>query len=404
MSEAPQDPRPESGRPTPRQRRRNTRHSMHLSWAEHKLLFLSKTDLHALQFCTEQTRNIQNSIGAMVLVTGVMAFLSSFFAIDNTFFRDSESLFAPVIVTVIALFYATAIMLFDREVVSATNKAAILGRIPFAILIGLVISFPLELKLQQARIDAQILITVDARNADKIKRIADFEKEYNQTISEELKPLQARRKADQTAYDNAEQHYDAECRRVNCGKRADLRKKEMDAARAQLNKSIADYEQQRPLIIEGVNQRLAQETKDVDQLKKEVTEDKKSHDFLSQYEALEAINKQNPEASKIGWVLRIFFVMFELFPVMMKYFLPYTEYHAYLDARRQIMVNKLFGVTNLADKQIREELAREGTDVKNIANMLAKTEITDILEEVMEDRQIDHRAGEDESGETPPST
>ena len=49
-------------------------------------LFLSKTDLHALQFSTPITEMTQASIGTMVATTGILAFCSSFFTVETAFF------------------------------------------------------------------------------------------------------------------------------------------------------------------------------------------------------------------------------------------------------------------------------------------------------------------------------
>ena len=128
------------------------------------LKFMSKSDEHVLSFCTKDAESTQMSIGFMVLMTGVFAFLSSYFAIQSTFKSEIGAI-------IIAVIYCSAIMAFDREIVSASDKKAILIRIPFAVLIGIVISFPLEMKLLDGRISAEVTKDVNERNRPAVWRL-----------------------------------------------------------------------------------------------------------------------------------------------------------------------------------------------------------------------------------------
>lgn len=365
------------------------RRNLELSWVERRLLFLSKTDLHALQFCTEETQNTQTSIGAMVLITGILAFASAYFAVSSTLMRGYESPLYTLFALLIALIYSAAIMTFDREVVSATDKKAIWLRVPFAILIGFVISAPMELKLQQDRIDAQITQSAEQRNAEKIKVIREFGTRMEAAISKDLGHFQGMIDTANQAYQNALEQYRRECAQVACRGEAEKRRLEMDKAAEFLKAAKAEYEREKPRILAAIQQRFADEKREVDKLQAQITQEKQGHDFLTQFEALHEIRQNSSTALWTGLILMGFFISFEMFPVLIKLFLPYTEYHAYLDARRRIQVNKIIGVTNFADAFIRQELSRKDANIEEIRRMLSETEITDILEEIMEDRQLD---------------
>lgn len=380
------------------------------------LLFLSKTDTYALQFCTDETRRIQTSIGATVFVTGIMAFISSFFTLETTFLRANESVFAHIVVPVIALFYAVAIMLFDREVVSATTKWAAVLRIPFAILIGLVISYPIEMRLMQDRIDAQLTAMTEQRNADKVAAIDDFHRRYNETIAKEqdIVTQELQRELDQAKkyQDSLEevlkgihQQWEAECNRGFCGPKAKKLEELGALTQDKLKLAIDEYKEKQKQFSEkekifdnirnAVDARLADEKKKIDKLQKEIDQEKKAHDILSQFESLEQIKRNNPVTRWLSFVIMSFFVLFELFPVAIKAFLPYTDYLAYLDSRRRITANKIISVANEYDVRFKEALQKAFTDPQCDLRKLHEVlppELTDILEEIMEDRMSDFQA------------
>ncbi len=390
-------PQPTSGdSPGATQSRRHNLSRFRLSWLERFFLFLSRTDLHALQFCADETRSTQSSIGAMVLVTGVMAFVSSFFAIENTFFRHDYSELALFTVIAVASFYALAIILFDREVVSAIDKRAIFIRIPFAFLIGMIISFPLEMKLMQARIDTQITNTAEQRNTENINEVNSFYTKKNEAVTQALQLQQSLVVQSQQIESSALRQYKEECGRGYCGPRAAKLHVQLEQATQAVAAAERGYDEARPRIVDAINRRFAPEEKRIEGLQKEVDRQMQAHDFLTQYEALHEIERTNPVAWRISLALQLFFVMFELFPVLIKLVLPYTEYHAYLDARRRISVNKIIGVANFADVRTQTELQREGANFDDIRSALSR-EVTDILEDVMEDRQVDYEEPDEPS-------
>jgi hypothetical protein len=200
-------PQPQAGDPkqrTQEEREGFNRFRANVTPIERFLLFLSKTEMFALHFCTIATRMTQVSIGAMVLITGTLAFISSYFAVSTCFFKGVNSpaaIFAPAL---FALFYSTAIMTIDREIVSTTDKSfkniGVWARIVFAVLIGLVISTPLELKLQEGRISAEIEKHVEARNKPRSDRIFELKKQRDKLMDELLAPYKI-------AYDNAYKDY-----------------------------------------------------------------------------------------------------------------------------------------------------------------------------------------------------
>lgn len=378
----------------------NSIYRMVVNWLENRMLWLSKTDMHALQFCTDETRHNQIAIGVVVLITGIMALMSSYFALQSTVFSDVNGLVGALGLLFIPMFYAFAIIIFDREVVSATDKRAALLRIPFAILIGLVISAPIELKLQQGRIDVQITKTVEENNAGKLKLINTFDsdrltridKAYGISSEELIKSLTATNKQitdlilrQNTEYGRKDRpgiggNYNQIVSEIS---RAEEKR---DTIQGQINKIDKNK------IAETIDNELKDKAKEIEKLRTEIAHEKNAHDLLTQMEALYKVRENSSTAATMGWILTLFLVFFELFPALTKLFVAPNEYHAYLDARRRVQRNKIFALSSRYDGIMQEEIQdiSSASEIKN-KNLLVHEELTDFLEEIMEDRQKDRR-------------
>jgi hypothetical protein len=53
--------------------------------------YLAKTDMGLIKTCTSQARNVQSSLGAFVLLTGILAFISGTYAISNMFLTEGAN-------------------------------------------------------------------------------------------------------------------------------------------------------------------------------------------------------------------------------------------------------------------------------------------------------------------------
>jgi Domain of unknown function (DUF4407) len=125
--------------------------------------FLSKTDQQVIQsqHCSRFVRMTQTSLGVMVFITGLFACLSASFAI-YTAFQDR------VLSIIVGVIWGTMIIVFDREIVSATNKRAVFLRLPLALIIGFAVSVPLEMRLLQDRLDKYLKQQEHTENRDAI--------------------------------------------------------------------------------------------------------------------------------------------------------------------------------------------------------------------------------------------
>lgn len=323
------------------------------------LLFLSKTDTHVLSFCTNETRMTQTSLGMLVFLTGVFAFYSSFYAVSSTFNSVATGL-------AVAIVWATVIMAFDREIVSITreDKKGLRLRVPIALIIAFVISLPLELKLMEGRIEAEIKQIVSARNQagwDEIKSIDARVDEQRKAIRQQIALLDDQIKRVQESMTREERD------RYGIGPRykgLEAQRESLHAQREQAFKelgviAVPPVEEQRKKAIR----------KSIDE------EFGRSRDLLSRFEALGKIEAESRSALVLAWTLRFFFVLVEFFPIGIKYLLPYNEYQAYLNGRRAMNIQKTHCYTNWVMQEIE----------KDPVGSLSAAEYTDALEKAIED-------------------
>ena len=303
--------------------------------------FLSKTDQDALASacCTRVTRMTQTSLGIMVFLTGILAFFSGSYAIYTAF---DQRPWAPLVAVPLGVLYSFMIIIFDREIVGAQNKSAVWIRLPLAVIIGFIVAVPLELRLLEGSIEKQLLVAsqvdnkrlservqskqdeLDARKKElreAVKQSRDEVKRWNGAMEAETvgRQLTGRTgKAGQgPAYEEAKRNRDAS--------EAILARYE-----AELAKHEASEEAERQRLLAEYN------TGHIPQAK----------DFLARYEALDQLKSSSPAALTISLGMRIFFILIEVFPALLKLFLPYSEYNAIVEARRRSQVQLVHALGN----------------------------------------------------------
>jgi hypothetical protein len=311
--------------------------------------FLSKTDPDAMNSpcCTLVARMTQTSLGVMVLLTGVLAFFSGSYAIYTAFGTHFWGQFVAV---PLGILYSAMIIVFDREIVGAQVKKAVWIRLPLAIAIGFIVAVPLELRLLQDSIDKHLIVlskqenkepedrlkgkmdALDKRKQDLQGKVQHYRDEINRWNDIMEAETVGRQRTGRTgiagqgpAYREAERNRDAN-QQMLAKAEAEMQKHEEQEAQAQ-----QQFQQ------EFNNAHVAQ-----------------AHDFLARYEALESLKNTSPGAFSISWGLRIFFILIEVFPALLKLFLPYSEYNAIVEARRRSQVQLVHAVSN---KRL-DELAR----------------------------------------------
>lgn len=309
---------------------------------------------------------------------------SAFFTIKNCFFRGDNTEIAWVVSVVAAMMYSIAIMAFDREVVSSTTFWAGVLRIPLAGLIGVVIAFPMELQLQHGRISAELDKMVVEQNKPNLAKKKQVEEGRDSLLSQSIEPLKSKLDNLENLRDQEQKSADWESQPENglCRGKCAEHKSNAEGYQQQIDQVREQIIQEQKRITESTfyldaNKEIAAIDSAIAQKRKGI------NDLLSQKLALDTIHNDpvyGGSARSLGTFLMLFFICFEMFPVLIKMTMPYTEYHAYLDARMRINVSKIAAISNYWWKDVQNRPERL---------MSSKTEVTDLFAEVLEDKEKD---------------
>jgi hypothetical protein len=330
------------------------------------LLFLSKTDEDILQNCSKSSVNNQVTFGAFVLLTGILAFISGTYAISNMFMeynaatKDPEISNTGVFISMLlGLIYAIMIISIDREIVSANNKKKAILRIPLAIIIGIVVAVPIELKLMEGRIEKQLFKNSQSENAqfifakeDGINELQARRKAIEQTIAHERQQISywsdameaettGRVKSGRTgipgqghAYREAEKNL-----KLHQGFLQDAQN-ELQAHLNSMDKKIVNYNND-------------YNARHIDQ----------RYDLLSKYETLVQLksNDHTGAIRNMAGGIMFLFILLELIPALMKLMATQDEYNGLLAARTKLNIQTINAIANKG----LDDMAR---DAKNASN------------------------------------
>jgi hypothetical protein len=307
-------------------------------------LYLSKTDPNLIKAMIEEdevtgrdAKLAQSSLGLSVFITGVLAFTSGSYAMYTTFENWKIALG-------IGFIYACMIMAFDREIVSSTDRRAILMRFPLAILIGISVAVPLEIRLLQGRIDSQLDDENREKNKLDLDRMRGLLDKFRERTAELEKEIDNYRRQINTS--------DELIRREKVGEPGDPiigTTTEMKGCGPACQASEKKKENT-ILLLKSAEEKLKKHLEGENKNTEEANtgyalhHSKKSYDFLSRFVALESL-KSDPKVGTsvwyISWALRILFMMFEIFPAVIKLFIPENRYTERVETARRIALHML---------------------------------------------------------------
>lgn len=274
--------------------------------------------------------------GGTILFTALMAMISGGYAMFFVF----DSVIAAVI---FAMFWGMLIFNLDRFIVNSMHtdgkdtlswkkiKAA-LPRFIMAIFLGIVISTPLEMKIFNDRIEAQLL-------KDNITRINEAKKEskdYNTItlLKAELSNLSKERKALSDELQKAQRDLkeEAEGNALSgiAGHGSIYRDKEIYVAQCKSNLDEWDKLHQSRMStvqkrIDEVNQHIESFEEKIDNLKED--------GFSARYEAFANLKNDNPALATVSLMITLLFIIIEITPTFFKLIMtagPYDN-HTQID-------------------------------------------------------------------------
>jgi hypothetical protein len=373
-------------------------------------IFCSGANLFVLEECpTEVTKYA--GIGATIFFTAVLASLSGGYALFTVF----HSLWITVLA---GLLWGLMIFNLDRVIVSGMRKQNSFQRdllyatprILLAALLAVVISKPLELKLFEREIRAQItrsnneeyhrtLQTVDA----SYSTLKDLEAQ-NTSLKKEIED---KHKAQDRLYQEWIQEAEGTAGTHIRGKGSVFREKEMRLNEAKRQTEMV--ERRNNAWIEKNDREIGRLRADRKSQIDQATGDQAAADgFLAQIEALSRLSDSNRGARLASWFITLLFIVLEISPVAVKLLSTLSPYRPYdqkledLELQvvessnqfRQLLSHKMNATTHKeisdfkssidTDFTISSELNRQRLDAELRANEALMRQIADAQTEIAE--------------------
>lgn len=279
-------------------------------------------------------------IGGAVLTTGVLAFFSGFYAIYTTLATGDYAILISVVFGVI---WGLAIFNLDRYIVSSLRKAQrlretwmpALPRIGLAILIGITLSKPLELRLFQNAIAGQAAINRDqavtAKRASLVQssRLGELDADLA-AIDRETARAEARA---QLLEDDFRHEADGTAGSRRYGYSEVARVKEAEAVQAR--RQVTDAQQRLRQIQSDRDKAGAQINQEL-----EVFRQNLGDDFLTKMKALSDLSAGSSAVWWISMFVAFLLVGLEITPVLVKILSPVGPYDVKLDAINDVETNE----------------------------------------------------------------
>ena len=304
-------------------------------------------------------------IGATVFFTGVFATLAASYALFTVF--DN-------VWVAIALGVVWGLMIFnlDRYIVSSMRKEGntkrelltALPRIILAVIISLVIAKPLELKIFEKEIRAELVIMeqqkLAAQEAETKLRFAPDQRKLNEEIallkSEIAFKAAARDELDRLAREEADGTGGSKQR--NAGPIYKLKKADADHAEQELAQLTEKYDR---LIQEKLN--ALSKTDSLQRSELALLERARLDGPASRMEALNRVSEQSSAIALANWFILLLFIAIETAPVFVKLISPQGPYDHLLKIEEHGF-----------ETQRIENLARLNAEIKSRTQSLPQTE------------------------------
>ena len=298
------------------------------------------------QFPTEKAK--YEGIGGAVLTTGILAFLSGFYAIYTTI---ATGYFSVLIAIGFGVIWGLAIFNLDRYIVSSLRKPSdtairwrqrlaatwlpVIPRLGLAIIIGITVSKPLELRLFHSAIEGQSEINRDRAVAAKRASLIES------TRLNELRSEQTRLNDEVAAAESHARTVEADFRQEADGTGGSRRYGYSDVARI---KEAAAFQArlQATELRAKLQPRQQQVQSELDKLTAEIEaqmtafRQSRTGDFLTKMTALSDLSSASSSVWWISLFVTFLIVGIEITPVLVKLLSPVGPYDVKLDAMNSV--------------------------------------------------------------------
>lgn len=308
-------------------------------------------------------------IGGVILFTGILAALSAGYALNTVF----DNIYAA---TGFGILWGLMIFNLDRYIVTSMKKSGgffrqfmtALPRLIVAVLLGIVISKPLELKIFEKEINKQLNVIVNRNKAELQKGIDARYADLGTPFSTERKQIYDQIDKLRAEYNNASAELEKEVVGTqtetttgregygpNAKRKADLKKQK-----------LAEID----LYIQQSTPRLAELNKDLDRLtaqkEKEIETAKPTEEnyngFAARMQALDELSANNPILGTAAIFIALVFIALETAPVLVKLIAPKGPYDFLLEKHEHSF--KIFSKESIeimdikSEKRIRHEIEK----------------------------------------------
>lgn len=349
-------------------------HELRISPVERFLLWLAKTDYYVLYISTFKSRSNLAGLGAMVVFTAMLAFVSSFYTLSSTLIGEDVPA-RYFFCFLIASIYTYGIALIDREIVGATSTRFLstIARVLFAVVIATAVSYPAKLKFFDGRIDLQLNEDIKTSFAQDINELESLKQSALINREAELQGNQALIAQKQETRASSQAEFERELAdRGGIGPKSLQLKEFVDQMDAEIRELSRQYSEmvrspRFPAPLQARIDNLDQEIK---------AQRKETFDLLSKFQALKKIEAEDPSVATLSWFILLFFMLLELVPLALKWSLGSTEYHLYIEARNVLNKQKIASITN-------HFVGRMQENIENVFD--TPREVTDLIAYVLED-------------------
>ncbi len=322
-------------------------YALNLNWLNRALYYSAGVDVQLLKHCPSYDRVKLQGIGGTVMATAALAFISGSYAFYTVFGPNpvdgpSEISFGWMLVAMFfGLVWSAVIYNLDRFIVSTTGHgdgtdsvtlgeiARALPRMMMAVLIGFVLSKPLEIRIMKTEIDAELKIE-QQKEAKKLetKAIEDHAskvaaiKTGRDELVKELDKKDQERKALEQEFAKALKAYNDEMdgkaggRAGGVGEVAKAKKIVAEQAKDALEKGAARLQPE----IKELETQIQAKREDIAAADQKLIADKKSAEEQSKklnglIKRIEIAHAKSPTAS---WFLTAMLIFIELSPLFFK--------------------------------------------------------------------------------------
>jgi hypothetical protein len=340
-----------------------------VSWFTRFLWWCAGADTYFLLRSPKQDRVKYAGIGGIVLATGALAMASGGFAFSTAFgpkgmAGSAESASTVFLVANVIFAVAWGIMIFnlDRFIVSSTGKGdgtdSITGkelfqaipRIIIALILGLTISKPLEIKILETEINVEL-------RKKQQEKLAEFNEETNKRFQQDIDRIDADLKKLET-----DRNVLVERQKVAEKEYIDQMQGRSGAAgfgpRAKMLKELQDEKQRLVEVYDAKTKTQVDNLKKMRQKKLEELDYELTHTNMEQAHNLDGllarIETSHDLSPWMGWILTFVFLSIEMGPIFFKMMMNKGAY--------DYMVENFNLKQNIENGIIREEHLYEGKD------------------------------------------